>query len=501
MSSCLAPVPALIRPAPVLSTEAVILPPEQRNLSPAIDSPNPAPHSGSPSAVPVINTTASPPSLSASPAIANPFRRSEDNNSVRRSFESRLSADSATPSLQAPQPLPLKSALASSSTPAANDVSAVEAFTQMLLGNPVRRSSEISSKSPSVKFVDEVVEIPPSHDYGDDADNEDVEDEEQVEDGVSSSDDDEVPEVIDRHDSVQPTYSIPTITAPSPRLPAEMIPSPPPAAIPDPAAHVLETVPVTTAPDFEPFIPEPEPELKEPIQQPKIHTIKSQHYLFVPQQAEPEPEPELATAIEAPALPLVAEHHLRRPPPPPPPRKGATTFSPPAVSPQPRNSTELSVSPSQVSPPPPPSASLAKPSQSPVISVRSPAPIDDFDAAFQFEPIFAATPSPVNTGSLELKPAPAEVVQESKSHSSVPARHAPPPPPPSRRRAGHVPPPPPSSSQSQQPAHPHLPPPPPPPHGAGTGAAATGSDEPDLLADLAKLQKEVDALRLQHMDT
>ncbi|KAJ8100467.1 hypothetical protein POJ06DRAFT_275553 [Lipomyces tetrasporus] len=425
-------------------------------------------------------------------ARVNPFRRHPDRKN-RGSSESRNSAESMTRITSAEKSEMKPSARGTEQS--ANDIHAVDAFTQMLLGQnsdaTPRKSSDsaVSDRSTLNQIViAEIKQDDPVFDMSD------------IESSSSSSEVDE-DEAIDEES---------TSTAKNTTMDDSIS---------------LAGLGMSDA------------------QQPSLHTIESQHYLVMPKERQSNPTPRKS---------LEADYSKRPAPPPPRPRKGAhgaqssvslsspVVITSPATSSEPitapltlfsssRSSSSSSLPKSLSAPGPPPplisqtenkrtasggvspswssTSSFASTRQSSSTSdVPAHATVDDvdFEAAFDEQHLFPAVGSPPET---RVNP-PQTAPPSQKSH-------VPPPPPPSRRRVGH------SRDQSTSAAttqghYPHPPPPPPPPPSAtlhylnnrtsatttipsSNAASVDESAVPDLLADLTALQREVDAVRAQHM--
>ncbi|KAK9316017.1 hypothetical protein V1524DRAFT_428048 [Lipomyces starkeyi] len=446
-------------------------------------------------------STSNPPSgLPVSPVLdgtrVNPFRRHHEQKS-RESYESRKSAESMTRTVSVETP----ETRMGSTDKTSNDIQAVDAFTQMLLGEisdaTPRKSSESAVSDHSSIYqvgISETKQNDPIFEMSD------------VDESSSSSEEDEDDEAVDE----ESTSTAKNMT-------------------PDDSISLGSIGKL----DF---------------QQPTIHTIQSQHYLVMPKELEINPPPRKS---------LETDHSKRPAPPPPRPRKGGygsqssvspsnpvvtATMTPssepstvPLTSVGSSRSSSSSSLPKSLSAPAPPishtdkrkssvggiSPSLSstpsfnssqRSSSTPDVSAPAHATTFsdvDFDAAFDGQQLFPAVASPPDTRAN----APQTALASQKSH-------VPPPPPPSRRKVSHT------RDQSIASAqttrghrpHPHPqphPPPPPPPSTAshslsnstsGTttspsskAASVDDSAVPDLLADLTALQREVDALREQHL--
>ncbi|KAK9389624.1 hypothetical protein V1515DRAFT_584456 [Lipomyces mesembrius] len=480
-----APVPKIIQEAAVALQSDVTMSPSASQRSsltlPASTAPSPSnPPSGLPVS-PVPDGTR-----------VNPFRRHHEQKS-RQSHESRKSAESMTRTVSAETP----ETRSSSTDKASNDIQAVDAFTQMLLGEVSdaipRKSSESAVSDHSSLYqvgISETKQNDPIFEMSDES--------------SSSSSEDEDDEAVDE----ESTSTAKNMT-------------------PDDSISLGSIGKL----DF---------------QQPTIHTIQSQHYLVMPKELELNPPPRKS---------LETDHSKRPAPPPPRPRKGGygaqssvsvsnpvvtatmTPSSEPSTVPLSSVGSSRSLSssslPKSLSAPGPPishadkrkssvgglSPSLSstpsfnssqKSSSTPDVSAPAHATFSDveFNAAFDGQQLFPAVGSPPDTRAN----APQTALPSQKSH-------VPPPPPPSRRKVSHA------KYQSIASAHttrghrphpqPHPPPPPPPPSAAshslsnstsGTTSAPSSqaasvddSAVPDLLADLTALQREVDALREQHL--
>ncbi|KAK9375395.1 uncharacterized protein V1513DRAFT_33117 [Lipomyces chichibuensis] len=211
-------------------------------------------------------STSNPPSgLPVSPVLdgtrVNPFRRHHEPKS-RQSHESRKSAESMTRTVSADT----REARRGSTDRTSNDIQAVDAFTQMLLGDisdaTLRKSSESAVSDHSSVYqvgISETKQNDPIFEMSD------------VDESSSSSEEDDDDEVVDE-DSTSTAKNM----------------------TPDDSISLGSIG-------------------KHDFQQPTIHTIQSQHYLVMPKELELNPPPRKS---------LEADHSKRPAPPPPRPRKG-----------------------------------------------------------------------------------------------------------------------------------------------------------------------------------
>ncbi|KAK9446936.1 uncharacterized protein V1518DRAFT_422511 [Limtongia smithiae] len=443
---------------------------------------------------------ASAPTSLSSPVVAvgNPFRRHGDavsSTSRRTSSDSTKTTRSASGSAMLPS----------------SDSQAVDAFTQMLLGAPAnasasgvltprtasdssvhsRHSGEHASSQTmlmqSTSGSDTLTAIKGHVQFDDIRDEDDDDDDgDDEEDDDDDRDDDEND---DDNDSAQASAS-PELTTKS--------------------TSAVPTTPVLASSGF---------------QQATLHTIKSQHYLFMPKDPTafppPPPTPRKSSDVESSAR--------RVPPPPPQPRRaggvGSTQILPTPAHASSTTPTQPPTSTTASTPAPVPHRSLSGHRQAPHHTASN----IDFDNAFK-GPMFDAAvsgPHPNGTIAVPAPPPPPPPPPPPASNSSTPitpvaphtsepppvpppsAGRAAPPPPPSRRKVGH------GKSDSissaavisEFPHHLSLPPPPPASHqqppalsvpSSGPADAIDESGVPDLLADLSALQREIDAVRKQH---
>ncbi|KAK9433803.1 hypothetical protein V1505DRAFT_362183 [Lipomyces doorenjongii] len=475
-----APVPKIIHePAVALQSDVTTSPPASQRSSltlPASTAPSP-PNPGFPVS-PVPDGTR-----------VNPFRRHHEQKN-RQSHESRKSAEIMTRTVSAETPETRRR----STDKTSNDIQAVDAFTQMLLG-------EISDATPRKSSESALSDHSSLYQVGISENKQNDPIFEMSHESSSSSSEDDDDEAVDEES---------TSTA------KNMTPD--------------DSISLGSISKFD-------------FQQPTIQTIQSQHYLVMPKDLELNPPPRKS---------LETDHSKRPAPPPPRPRKGgygaqsAVSVSNPVVTATMTPSSEPSTVPlssvgssrsssssslrkslSAQAPPishadkrkssvgglspslssTPSFNSSQKSSSTPDVSAPAHATFSDveFNAAFDGQQLFPAVGSPPDTRAN----APQTAVPSQKSH-------VPPPPPPSRRKVSHA------RDQSIASAHTTRghrshpqPPPPPPPLAAAShslnstsgtpsapssqAASVDDSAVPDLLADLTALQREVDALREQHL--
>ncbi|KAK9368768.1 hypothetical protein V1509DRAFT_664183 [Lipomyces kononenkoae] len=475
-----APVPRVVQDAEVavaLQSDITNSPTASQRPSltlPASSGPSPVHTSSDPPVSPVVDGSR-----------VNPFRRYHEQS--RRSQESPRSTDSSTPIASSEISLP--NARKSKET-VLQDVQAVDAFTQMLLGEvgdaAPRKSSDFAvtnlsnqAGSSEIKQEDPVVDMSdieePSSSLSSEADDDDAIYEESTSTAKIITPDDSISLVApDKLDLQHP--AVPSLQS-QPVVPKETDLHPPPR-------KSLET-------DYSkrPAPPPPRPRKSGygvNVSHPIVATTMTQSsepstvHLSSVGSSRSSSSSSLPTSISKP-VPLIPQTENNR-------------KSPASVR-------SLSLSSALNSPGHHSSSShdVSTPATSVVTDV-------DFDAAFDGQQLFPAVGSPPNT----RFNVPPTVVSSQKSH-------APPPPPPSRRRVSQA------KDQSigpssttttrghRPPPHPNPPVPPASSSSLGTSTTATpttssskavavdDSAVPDLLADLTALQRELDELREHHL--